>query len=361
MVMRSEPVADALDALRPPDSLVILLDPGGEVFAMPGRPTWPGGSTSSSSARATRASTSASGRSSTWSSRSGTTWSPAANCRRWSSSMRSSGSCRAPSTTRRPRRSHSTGGCSSIPSTPDRRRSGHGGAGHPDVRRSWRRREVAPRAGHRADATASPGPAGRHETGRSATTSPLLDLAEAGQRRDHGSGCEGVPGAARGSARTTCWRRWDGSSTPGARTRHSAWRTRSTGSGSRSSGSRKGPPGSIASWHRPVATTRLRGRAFLNAGFMPFWMGDDERAAELFGRALEIGRGLGDRAADLAGPRRPRSRGAADGCGRGQAARPRGARGERRTRPTNRDDRTRSTCWASVPRSPATCPRPATG
>ena len=32
MVMRPEPVADALEALRRPDSLVILLDPAGEVF-----------------------------------------------------------------------------------------------------------------------------------------------------------------------------------------------------------------------------------------------------------------------------------------------------------------------------------------
>jgi tRNA (guanine37-N1)-methyltransferase len=32
MVLRPEPVADALDALRRPDSLAILLDPGGEVF-----------------------------------------------------------------------------------------------------------------------------------------------------------------------------------------------------------------------------------------------------------------------------------------------------------------------------------------
>jgi tRNA (guanine37-N1)-methyltransferase len=32
MVLRPEPVADALDALRRPDSLSILLDPGGEVF-----------------------------------------------------------------------------------------------------------------------------------------------------------------------------------------------------------------------------------------------------------------------------------------------------------------------------------------
>jgi tetratricopeptide (TPR) repeat protein len=39
---------------------------------------------------------------------------------------------------------------------------------------------------------------------------------------------------------------------------------------------------------------RLRGKALLNAGFMPFWLGDDERAAELFGRALEVGRMLAD-------------------------------------------------------------------
>jgi tRNA (guanine37-N1)-methyltransferase len=32
MVLRPEPVAAALDALRRPDSLTILLDPGGEVF-----------------------------------------------------------------------------------------------------------------------------------------------------------------------------------------------------------------------------------------------------------------------------------------------------------------------------------------
>jgi tetratricopeptide (TPR) repeat protein len=39
---------------------------------------------------------------------------------------------------------------------------------------------------------------------------------------------------------------------------------------------------------------RLRGRASLNAGFMPFWQGDDERAATLFGAALDIGREMGD-------------------------------------------------------------------
>ena len=37
---------------------------------------------------------------------------------------------------------------------------------------------------------------------------------------------------------------------------------------------------------------RLRGRAFLNAGFMPFWLGDDHRAATLFDAALGMGRRL---------------------------------------------------------------------
>ena len=43
-----------------------------------------------------------------------------------------------------------------------------------------------------------------------------------------------------------------------------------------------------------MATTLLRGRAELNAGIMPFWMGDDARASERFGQALETGRRLGD-------------------------------------------------------------------
>jgi tetratricopeptide (TPR) repeat protein len=38
----------------------------------------------------------------------------------------------------------------------------------------------------------------------------------------------------------------------------------------------------------------LRGRACLNAGMMPFWLGDDRRATQLFERALTIGRGLED-------------------------------------------------------------------
>ena len=53
-----------------------------------------------------------------------------------------------------------------------------------------------------------------------------------------------------------------------------------------------------ASFNRVLASPGgdpgLRGRASLNAGFMPFWLGDDERAAELFSQSLEIGRRLGD-------------------------------------------------------------------
>jgi tetratricopeptide (TPR) repeat protein len=44
----------------------------------------------------------------------------------------------------------------------------------------------------------------------------------------------------------------------------------------------------------PGGDERLRGKAFVNAGMMPFWMGDDDRAAELFGLGLESGRRLGD-------------------------------------------------------------------
>ena len=36
----------------------------------------------------------------------------------------------------------------------------------------------------------------------------------------------------------------------------------------------------------PGGDALVRCRATLNAGFMPFWMGDDARAAELFGEAL---------------------------------------------------------------------------
>ena len=38
----------------------------------------------------------------------------------------------------------------------------------------------------------------------------------------------------------------------------------------------------------------LRGRTYLYAGFMPFWMGDDERATVLFTQSLEIARSIGD-------------------------------------------------------------------
>ncbi len=39
---------------------------------------------------------------------------------------------------------------------------------------------------------------------------------------------------------------------------------------------------------------RLRARAFIHAGFMPFWMGEDDRAAARFADGLAIGRRLGD-------------------------------------------------------------------
>jgi tetratricopeptide (TPR) repeat protein len=44
----------------------------------------------------------------------------------------------------------------------------------------------------------------------------------------------------------------------------------------------------------PGGETRLRGEASIKAGFMPFWLGEDDRAAAHFGRGLEIGRELGD-------------------------------------------------------------------
>ncbi|MGH2429045.1 MAG: hypothetical protein ACRDGV_09225 [Candidatus Limnocylindria bacterium] len=44
----------------------------------------------------------------------------------------------------------------------------------------------------------------------------------------------------------------------------------------------------------PGGETRLRGAAFINAGFMPFWLGQDDRAAAHFGRGLEIGRQIDD-------------------------------------------------------------------
>jgi tetratricopeptide (TPR) repeat protein len=44
----------------------------------------------------------------------------------------------------------------------------------------------------------------------------------------------------------------------------------------------------------PGGDEQLRGQALINAGFMPFWMGEDDRAAELFRRGLEIARELDD-------------------------------------------------------------------
>jgi tetratricopeptide (TPR) repeat protein len=45
---------------------------------------------------------------------------------------------------------------------------------------------------------------------------------------------------------------------------------------------------------QPDGDQRLRGSASINQGFMPFWMGKDDRAAELFKRGREIGRELDD-------------------------------------------------------------------
>ncbi len=49
---------------------------------------------------------------------------------------------------------------------------------------------------------------------------------------------------------------------------------------------------------RALASTegdeRLRGQANVYAGFMPFWMGQDERAAKLFERGLDIARAIAD-------------------------------------------------------------------
>src|SRR5439155_476292 len=39
---------------------------------------------------------------------------------------------------------------------------------------------------------------------------------------------------------------------------------------------------------------RLCAAAWINAGFMPFWSGDDERASAAFDRGLELSRELGD-------------------------------------------------------------------
>jgi tetratricopeptide (TPR) repeat protein len=71
----------------------------------------------------------------------------------------------------------------------------------------------------------------------------------------------------------------------------------------------------------PGGDVWLRGKACLNAGFMPFWMGDDERATELFGQALEIARHLDDSPL-ISGARRIRARGDARRRGRGDHGSP---------------------------------------
>ncbi len=47
---------------------------------------------------------------------------------------------------------------------------------------------------------------------------------------------------------------------------------------------------------QPGGEARLRGQASIYGGFMPFWLGRDERAAALFAEGLEIGRTFGDQA-----------------------------------------------------------------
>ena len=46
----------------------------------------------------------------------------------------------------------------------------------------------------------------------------------------------------------------------------------------------------------PGGDEHLRCKAIISAGFMPFWMGDDERASALFGEGLDTARLLGDAA-----------------------------------------------------------------
>ena len=111
----------------------------------------------------------------------------------------------------------------------------------------------------------------------------------------------------------------------------------------------------------PGGDDLLRGRAELNAGMMPFWMGDDARASERFGQALDDGSPAWRCAADLAGARWARPRGAAHGRARGPAARPRGARRERRRRRRGWAAPMRSISWASAPRSRATSSKLASG
>lgn len=46
---------------------------------------------------------------------------------------------------------------------------------------------------------------------------------------------------------------------------------------------------------RASADPKLRAAAWIDAGFMPFWSGDDDRASDAFGRGLALSRELGDR------------------------------------------------------------------
>ena len=64
----------------------------------------------------------------------------------------------------------------------------------------------------------------------------------------------------------------------------------------------------------PDGDARLRGQAFIHAGFMPFWMGQDDRAAALFGSGLRDRPRAGRRADDVAGAGGACARCASDRC-----------------------------------------------
>ena len=109
----------------------------------------------------------------------------------------------------------------------------------------------------------------------------------------------------------------------------------------------------------PGGDEQLRARAY-QAGFMPFWMGDDERAAALFSEALATSRRLDDAplvSLALGGLARVALRSDVPE-GRRIA---REALECRRPPATSRAARTRSTCSGSGRRSPATWTRRATG
>ena len=150
-----------------------------------------------------------------------------------------------------------------------------------------------------------------------------------GERRRHGPECQGLAGAARGALddllAALAWFIDAGRTDEALRLANALYRFWIT--------KQRFAEGAV--WFdrvlaSPGGDALLRCKATLNAGFMPFWMGDDERAAELFGQALEIGPQPRRCAADLAGARRPLPRRPAHGRRGGSAARRRGTRRERR-------------------------------